>query len=72
MKTINNSSTNLKADHFPGFDYKASELSKFLAASDLFTILLKNGDIIHYTSTNRFVFHQWLTYHNIENIKIEG
>lgn len=38
------------ADQFPDFDYTAGQLSKFLAASDFFTIMLKNGDIIHFYS----------------------
>jgi len=56
---------------YPGFNYKADELRKFLACTDIFTILLKNGDIIHYTPKDRYAFHQWLTHNNIENIKTD-
>jgi len=31
--------------NYPGFDYKANELSKFLASSDIFTIILKSGKL---------------------------
>jgi hypothetical protein len=35
--------------NYPDFDYEAKELSKFLASSDIFTIMLKSGEIIHFT-----------------------
>ena len=57
---------------YPGFNYKADELRKFLACTDIFTILLKNEDIIHYTPTDGAAFYQWLNLHNIENIKLDG
>ncbi|GAB2977388.1 hypothetical protein GCM10027049_10600 [Mucilaginibacter puniceus] len=56
---------------YPGFDYKADELRKFLASTDIFTILLKNGKIIHFTALDKNSFQQWLIEHNIENIKFD-
>ena len=56
---------------YPGFEYKADELRKFLASTDIFTILLKNGEIIHFTATDKNSFQQWLIEHNIENIKFD-
>lgn len=55
---------------YPGFGYRAHELSKFLASTDIFTILLKNGEIIHFTAADKSSFLHWLTAHCIENIKI--
>lgn len=48
------------ADHFPDFDYTAVQLSKFLAATDFFTIMLKDGDIIHFTPKDVAAFQKWL------------
>ena len=72
MKTNKPLSLNLIDDTYPGFGYKANQLSKFLASSDLFTILLKKGEIIHHTPDDKIAFHQWLACHNIENIKINN
>lgn len=59
------------ADHYPDFDYTAGQLSKFLAASDFFTIMLKNGDIIHFTPKDVPAFKQWLEKNKIANIRSE-
>ena len=56
---------------YPGFEYNANELCKFLAASDLFTILLKNGEIIHFTAVDETAFAKWLQENNVKNIKID-
>ena len=55
---------------FPGFEYNANELNKFLASSDLFTILLKNGEIIHYTPSDKNAFIKWLQENKIMNIRL--
>ena len=59
------------ADHYPNFDYTAEQLSKFLAASDFFTIMLKNGDIIHFTPKDVPAFTKWLEKNKIANIRSE-
>jgi hypothetical protein len=51
---------NNQEEQFPGFNYPASELSKFIAAGDIFTIMLKGGAIVHYTAKNKELFKQWL------------
>ena len=55
---------------YPGFAYPAGQLAKFLAATDLFTILLKNGHIIHYTAADKDAFKQWLLANGVEDIKV--
>ncbi|GAB2971046.1 hypothetical protein GCM10027049_00670 [Mucilaginibacter puniceus] len=55
---------------YPGFEYNANELCKFLASSDLFTILLKNGEIIHYTPLDKNAFIKWLQENKVTNIGI--
>ncbi len=57
---------------YPGFDYKASELSKFLAVSNFFTIMLKDGGIIHYTPLDENSFRQWLLDNKITDIRNEN
>ncbi|MBN8833653.1 MAG: hypothetical protein BGO53_09555 [Sphingobacteriales bacterium 39-19] len=59
------------ADHYPEFQYPAGQLSKFLAASDFFTIMLKNGDIVHFTPKDMPAFKKWLEQNNIANIRGE-
>ncbi|MBD3748605.1 MAG: hypothetical protein IE931_03835 [Sphingobacteriales bacterium] len=59
------------AELYPDFDYAAAELFKFLAACDFFTILLKNGDIIHFTPTDVEAFKKWLEKNKIPNIRSE-
>lgn len=59
------------ASHFPGFNYPAFELLKFLNASHLFTIMLKNGDIIHFSTDDSILFKQWLVDNNVADIKKE-
>lgn len=56
---------------YPGFKYKADELRKFLASTDIFTILLKNGEIIHFTAKDKNAFYDWLIGHHIEDIKFD-
>ena len=55
--------------NYPGFNYEANHLSKFLATAGIVTILLKNGEIIHYSPTDINAFMQWLEVHSIENIR---
>lgn len=71
MKTNKINAEDLSDKSYPGFSYNADQLSKFLAASNLFTILLKNREIIHFTANDAYSFHQWLTQHNVENIKFD-
>lgn len=59
------------ANCYPDFEYTAGELAKFLAASDFFTIMLKNGDIIHFTPKDVGAFQKWLDKNNIPNVRSE-
>ncbi|MBN9484562.1 MAG: hypothetical protein J0H46_14500 [Bacteroidetes bacterium] len=59
------------SDHYPEFRYRAGQLSKFLAASDFFTIMLKNGDIVHFTPKDMSDFKEWLEQNNIPDIRAE-
>ena len=61
-----------KLTTYPGFEYTANELSKFIKACDFVTIQLKNGQIIHYTPDNIDDFIRWLKINNIKNIGDNG
>lgn len=56
---------------YPGFEYVATQLSKFLAASDFFTIMLYDGGVIHYTPLDEDSFKQWLLDNNVKDIRDE-
>lgn len=59
------------SSHYPGFDYPANQIFKFLAALDFFTIILKNGEVVHYKASDILSFSQWLTDNNISNIRTQ-
>ncbi|MEJ7678736.1 MAG: hypothetical protein WKG06_12935 [Segetibacter sp.] len=42
-----------------------------MAALDFFTIMLKNGQIVHYKATDEKSFSQWLAENNIPDIRTE-
>ncbi|MDB5156050.1 MAG: hypothetical protein JWR50_757 [Mucilaginibacter sp.] len=56
-------------DTYPNFEYKAGELNKYIATAQMITIMLKNGEIIHYFPENTPSFLQWLCDHHIKDIK---
>ncbi|HRO41724.1 MAG TPA: hypothetical protein PL009_02760 [Flavipsychrobacter sp.] len=58
-------------DHYPDFEYTAGQLVKFLAASEFFTIMLKNGDIVHFFPKDVASFLKWLEKNNITNMRSE-
>lgn len=57
------------SQEFAGFEYPVTELAKYIRAGDIFTILLKNGSIIHHTIKEQELFEKWLLNNKIENIK---
>ncbi|RZJ89059.1 MAG: hypothetical protein EOO20_11965 [Chryseobacterium sp.] len=59
------------ANYFSGFEYPASELLKFLTASDLFTIMLKNGNIINFLPDDDMLFKKWLIDNDVIDIRKE-
>jgi len=56
---------------YPGFDYTANQLKKFLATREFFTILLISGEIIHFFPDNVETFYQWLLENNVTDMKTE-
>lgn len=56
---------------YPGFDYAANELIKFLAATNFFTILLVSGDIVHFFPDNVDTFYKWLLDNNVQDMRAQ-
>lgn len=54
---------------FPDFTESIDQVKKFKASGDLFSLMLKDGSIVHYTSRNPEAFRQWLISNNIEDIQ---
>jgi len=54
---------------YPEFEYKASELKRYIEAVGLFSILLNNGEIVHYTPGSSTDFRKWLCCNNIINVR---
>lgn len=55
--------------HYQGFSYPCKDLVKFVNTLGIFTIMLKNGNIVHFQPDNITDFRQWLLENNIEDIK---
>lgn len=58
----------LTTTHYHGFDYQADKLLKFLAVLDFFTIMLKDGTIVHFTPACTKSFRQWLLDNDVADI----
>ena len=56
-------------DLYPNFKYRPSQLRKFIATSGIVTLLLIDGGIDHFTPENLCDFLDWLSAHNVQNIK---
>lgn len=59
------------AFHYPGFEYSATELLKYITVLKDFTIMLKEGDIIQHTPDDETAFKRWLDGNYIQNIREE-
>ncbi|GGM88327.1 hypothetical protein GCM10010967_21160 [Dyadobacter beijingensis] len=56
--------------YFTGFDYQSNEVCKFLQTYSTFTLMLRNGSIIHYQPEHVTDFQRWLSHHQIEDIRV--
>lgn len=59
------------ASYFPGFEYSASELIKYITVVRDFSLILKSGEIIKFTPHDDVSFEQWLNENNVQNIRKE-
>jgi hypothetical protein len=58
-----------EAAYYPEFEHSSINLSKYIEAAGCFTILLKDGKIVHFFPKKQEDFKEWLTKHNIPNIR---
>ncbi|WP_223706996.1 hypothetical protein [Niabella beijingensis] len=56
-------------EEFPGFDHTAEKINKYVEALGIFTILLKNGAIVHHNPNDVEGFRNWLKQKSIPNIR---
>jgi len=54
---------------YPGFNYTHEQLYKYAESSGIFSIMLKNKSIVHFTPEHPETFKHWLTVNNIFDIK---
>ena len=59
------------ASYFPGFEYSALELLKYITTVKDFTLMLKSGEIIKFTPIDECSFERWLIENNVQNIRKE-
>jgi len=58
-------------DYFSQLGHHSNEIIKFAASCGIFSLLLKCGDVIHFTPQDPEHFKAWLIEKNIEDIKSE-
>lgn len=57
--------------NYPALNYPARNLSAFTVCIDIFTISLKNGEVVHFKPNDTDRFYAWLKKHNIRDISKE-
>ncbi|WP_312288456.1 hypothetical protein [Chryseobacterium gleum] len=56
-------------EYFSTHKIRSSEITKFICTCGIFSLLLKNGTIIHIAPEDVRMFNEWLKTKHIENIK---
>lgn len=70
---MNNMMRDVLAPHFEGFDYPASQINKFIHTSGIFTMMLKGTNrVVSYVPENVEAFMDWLTGHQVADIRKVG
>lgn len=54
---------------YPGFTHSCDEIIKYLKAAGIFTLKLKNGEIIHHMPKDDIAFESWLQKHKVPDIR---
>ena len=60
------------SNNYPGFSYEPDELVKFIATSEIVSLILKSGEIIHYSPVDNESFIKWLRDNNIADVRTES
>lgn len=58
-------------NHYPEFEYAASQLSAFVLSIDTFVISLKNGQMAHFRPKDVKSFRDWLIKHRVRDISVD-
>jgi len=59
-----------KTNDYPGFEYSADQLGKFILSLGIFTISIKGSEkIVNYSPDDTEGFLAWLNAHGIQNLK---
>lgn len=56
-------------EYFPLLKHRSDEIIKFIANCGIFSLLLNNGKVIHFTPDDPDHFIEWLNRKGIKNIK---
>lgn len=57
-----------RENSYPGLDVKASELSAFGVAIDVFVLSLKNRELVRFTPDDPKAFRAWLSAHGVRDV----
>ena len=60
----------MEKDTFPDFPYPATQVVRFIQSNDLFSCLLDNGHVIHFTAHDAQLFKAWLLAHNVVDVRM--
>jgi hypothetical protein len=61
--------TKSKSGSFPEFNHHISDIQRYIRAGETFTLMFKNGKIVHHISKEQEAFEKWLKDHDIMDIK---
>jgi len=61
-----------ESNKYPSLDYTSDMLVRYLATAGIFTILLRNGEVINFEPADTNDFENWLQKHKIENLRAKG
>lgn len=67
---LSNSSSKNAGLNYPNFSYLPIQIHKFVEAAGIFTLLLKDGNIIHHVPDEVTNFKNWLLANNIPDVKM--
>ncbi|HQW94281.1 MAG TPA: hypothetical protein PLU58_00680 [Saprospiraceae bacterium] len=57
------------AAYYHGFEYTSADLTKYIEAAGVFSILLRNGSVVHFFPESKEGFREWLQKHKIQNVR---
>jgi len=55
--------------YYPNFEFHSGELTKYIEAAGVFTILLRNRNTVHFFPERPEDFRKWLQKYKIQNIR---